>query len=169
MDKIIFLFCFLSLGFNNISAQHKATASASTSATIVTAVGTYKTAAMNFGKFSSTGEASKIRLSCDGLQVTNGKVNIIDQQGCAAAIYNVMGDNSTYSISLSYDPLLINTADKTASMKIDLFRIDPATQGNINNDRMDSITLGADLELGSKQMTGNYRSLNPYYLTVNFN
>ena len=169
MGKLFLLFCFLSFGYNNISAQNKTSASASTSATIVTAVGTYQTAAMNFGKFTSAGVASKIRLSCEGLQATKGKINLIDQQGCAAAIFNVMGDNSTYSVSLSFDPLLINTADNKESMKIDLYKIDLSTQGNIHSEKMETITLGADLEIGSAQMNGNYRPVNPYYLTVNFN
>lgn len=167
MGKLFFLFCILSLGYNNISAQHKATAS--TSVTIITAVGTNKSAELDFGKFVSAGVASKISLSCDGLLTTNGNVKISDQNRCAAAMFKVSGDNSAYSISLSFDPLLIHTADKKESMKIDLYRIQLPSQGNLNNDRMETIALGADLEIGATQLAGKYKSNNPYYLTVNFN
>ncbi len=169
MGKLFFLLCISIVVSNNSNAQLKATATASTSAIIITPVGTQQFAEMEFGKFKATAEKSTINLSCDGILVTKGKVNMIDQNGCAAAFFNIGAENSSYTISLNYDNELINSTNDNEKMKIDLYSINMPSLVNKKMKVTETIAVGATLEIGSEQQHGNYRAANPYYLTVNFN
>ena len=168
MRKLFYLFILIWIMSSELYAQP--TATSSVTATIILPVGTQQSTEMEFGKFSAIGIASEVKLFRDGLQIVKGKIKLDNQSDGAAAIFNVTDINlCAYSVTLAYDPVIINKKYQRETMGIDLYRINMPPMKNNTKESSTIIAIGANLRIAPAQLPGTYFSTNPYYLTVNYN
>lgn len=133
------------------NAQLTASATATVSANIVSPVGATKMEDMSFSRFSiATGKPTEI------------------SQNVEPALFNIIGDPGSYSISLQTDPIEIKRKDGKETIKINSFTILPLLQNKAKAGTR-TLAIGATLNLSKTQAEGTYVSLTPYTVTVDFN
>jgi hypothetical protein len=171
MKKIIaslgFAVAILSLAATSSFAQ--ATASASSSATIVTPISISKTADMNFGNVAVSSTAGTVVLAPAGTRTSTGGISLPATAGTvAAAAFTVTGQGAyTYAITLPSSALTI-TDGGTNSMTVSNFTSTPSSTGTLSSGTQ-SVEVGATLNVGGSQAAGSYTSATPFDVTVNYN
>jgi hypothetical protein len=150
-----------------LSAQE--TATATSSATILTPISITKTADMNFGNVAvQSSTAGTVILSAAGLRSTTGGTTLPATTGTVAtAAFTVEGESGyTYAITLPSSALTITSGLNT--MTVSSFTSSPSATGTLTGGSED-ITVGATLNVAAAQASGTYISGTPFNVTVNYN
>ncbi|MEJ1223884.1 DUF4402 domain-containing protein [Sediminicola sp. 1XM1-17] len=148
------------------SAQDSATAS--TTAEIITPISIVNAADMNFGTLAAAPTTGTVVLGTDGSRSSTGGVTL-STSGTAstAASFTVTGEaNSTYSLTL---PSSITLSGPTSTMTVDTFISSPATQGTLNGSGSSTVNIGATLNVGANQADEVYTNAADLTVTVNYN
>lgn len=150
-----------------LSAQE--TASATSSATILTPISISQTGDMNFGNVAvQSATAGTVILSAAGVRSTTGGTTLPTTAGTVTtANFTVEGeDGYTFAITLPSAALTISSGANT--MTVTGFNSSPSAVGTLNGGTED-ITVGATLNVSAAQPSGTYISGTPFNVTVNYN
>jgi hypothetical protein len=150
-----------------VSAQE--TASATSSATILTPISIGQTADMNFGNVAvqSTTAGTVILSAAGGRSITGGTTLPATAGTVTTAAFTVEGEPGyTYAITLPTSPLTISSGAN--NMTVSTFTSIPSATGTLIGGSED-ITVGATLNVGAAQPSGTYVSGTPFNVTVNYN
>jgi hypothetical protein len=166
MKKLIVIAIAL-LGFSAASFA-QVSASASTSATIITPIAITKSVDMNFGNVAvSPTTPGTVVLPTSGSRTKTGGVTLPVTSGTvAAAKFTVTGlAASTYSITL---PGTITLTSGSNTMTVGTFTSTPSASGVLTGGTQD-ILVGATLNVAAAQAAGSYTNASDLTVTVNYN
>ena len=167
MKKLLALFVIV-LGFTAVSFG-QATATASASGTIVSAMTLTKTGDLNFGNIASTTGGTVTVAPSGGATYGTGAAVYAVPGTITPAHFNVTGSPSaTYSISAIAPITVVNAAGD--DMTVTAFTTDPALLlGKLGTDGKQTINVGATLTLDATPVPGLYTSTTGFSVTVNYN
>ena len=155
------------------TANAQATASASSTATIVTPISITKNVDMNFGNIAvqaGTGGTVALAASAAATRVTGGAGGVtlpVVTGTVTAAQFTVNGTaNYLYHITLPADNT-ITLVNGGNLMHADLFNNSVA--GTLDNTGTQSFYVGATLTVAAAQASGVYTTATPFNVTVNYN
>lgn len=157
----------------SVFAQSRASATAS--ATIISPlILTHDGTDLNFGDLSvqhSTG--GTVILSPDGTRTFGGCVTLPGNIGSvSAAVFGVSGQaNHSYSVTLPANCLLTHT-NNNDNMIVDHFTSSPSTSngaGILNSNGMQTLYVGATLNVAANQTAGLYTSGTAFTVIINYN
>jgi len=154
-----------------IVTKAQVTASASSSATIVTPIAITKTVDMNFGNVAVSTAAGTVVLAPAGSRTKTGGVTLPATAGTVtAASFTVTGTPTyTYAITLPSTATTITRGGGTETMTVDNWSSSPATTGTLSSGGSETLTVGGTLNVGGSQLAGTYVSGTPFNVTVNYN
>jgi hypothetical protein len=166
----LFVLGMLLMGFG-VSANAQVTASASSTATIVTPIGITKMVDMNFGNVAVSGTAGSVVLAPAGTRTIVGGTTLPTVGGTiTAASFDVVGQGSyTYSITLPTTDLTLTRTGFSETMVVNAFTSTPSGTGALNVGGAQTLKVGATLNVSANQVAGTYTSLTPFDVTVNYN
>jgi hypothetical protein len=167
MKKVLVL-TIVVLGFA-ASSFAQVTATASTSATIITPIAITKDVDMNFGNIAvSPTLGGTVVLPTAGARTLTGGVTLPVVAGTVtAASFTVTGDgNSTYSITLPGSAITLTGPSGT--MTVENFVSTPSGTGALSGGTQ-TINVGATLNVGAAQTAGAYTNASDLFVTVNYN
>jgi hypothetical protein len=145
------------------------TATASTSATIITPIAITKDVNLNFGNVAvSPTLGGTVVLPTSGARTKTGGVTLPVVTGTVTpASFTVTGEgNSTYSITLPSSAITLTSA--SGSMTVENFISNPSNTGTLSNGTQE-IKVGATLNVGAAQPAGTYTNQSGLFVTVNYN
>jgi Domain of unknown function (DUF4402) len=150
----------------------QATATASTSAKIITPISIAKTADMNFGNIAVSASLSGTAvLAPAGTRTTGGGggVTLPSTTGTvSAATFTVSGAASyTYAITLPASCTISDASSHT--MTINAFTSTPSSTGTLSTGGTQTLTVGATLNVSAAQAAGSYTNATGVPVTVNYN
>ena len=158
----------LALG-SSVFAQTSATAT--TTATILSALSITNTTPLDFGTIV-TGTAGTVTISTAGARSSTGPVLHASNLG-QAATFEVDGSaNLTYSIAITPASLTItHTTLPANTMTVDNFQSSPAVAagGQLDGTGQETIAVGGDLDVGTNQEPGTYENAADLTVTINYN
>ncbi|MFT5218611.1 MAG: hypothetical protein ACI9LO_001307 [Planctomycetota bacterium] len=132
-----------------------ATTTATVSANIVKPISLNTQSGLNFVDVSPNIFAGTVVLSPDGSRVATGGASIKSSVNGEAATFEVQGEpNAVYSISLPEAVLLTGSAGN--NMLVDRFTSLPSSSGRISANGLQTLSVGARLNVGSNQAFGPY-------------
>lgn len=153
--------------FTTIIAQ--GTNSASVSGVIQTIAGAENTEEMSFEKFNSYSIPGELRLNTS-IGRKNlfypGKGGVLNK--ISPAVFRVSGSEVAYAISLEKNAVILAKKNGTSCIYASEFRL-------LEIDSIDKSSgvcafgIGATLSMGAALLAGEYVSLTPYTVTINFN
>ncbi|WP_026898964.1 DUF4402 domain-containing protein [Daejeonella oryzae] len=163
--KKIYLLALAVLGFSaNSFAQ--ATATASSSATIISPIAITKTADLNFGQIFTNPAAGTVVLDVAGVRTAS--VHTLFGSAQTRAQFDVTGSNaSTFSITLPASPITLN-GSVSGIMTVDNFVSDLGATGTLVAGAK-TIIVGATLNIPAAVPTGVYTNASGLAVTVNYN
>ena len=153
----------------SISTFAQVSATATTSATVITPIAITKTVDMNFGSIAvSPTIAGTVVLAPAGTRTKTGGVTLPAVTGTVtAASFNVTGlGTSTYSISLPSTITLTGTP--SGSMTVGTFLSTPSGTGTLTAGAQ-TVLVGGTLNVGAAQAAGSYTNSSDMTVTVNYN
>jgi len=153
------------------SSFAQATATAAASATIITPITITKTVDMNFGNVAvSATIAGTAVLAPAGTRTTGGAggVTLPATVGTvAAATFTVAGQASyTYAITL---PASATITSSGHTMTVNGFTSSPSATGLLSSGGVQTLTVGATLNVAAAQAAGTYTNASGVPVTVNYN
>jgi uncharacterized protein DUF4402 len=156
---------------NNSFAQ--ASATASTSATIITPITIVKNTDMNFGNIAVSASVSgTVVLAPAGTRTTGGSggVTLPSTTGTVAgADYTVSGQASyTYAITLPTTTVTLSDGSGH-TMNLATFTSFPSATGTLSGSGSQDLKVGATLSVASAQTPGTYTNSTGVPVTVNYN
>ena len=159
------------IGFSN-SSFAQATATASCSANIITPITITKTVDMNFGNVAVSATVSGTAiLAPGGTRSTGGGggVTLPATTGTvSAATFTVAGQASyTYAITLPASCTISDGSSHT--MTVNAFTSSPSATGTLSTGGIQTLTVGATLNVASGQASGAYTNATGVPVTVNYN
>ncbi len=166
--KFLFIAAVI-LGFSaNSFGQESATATAT--GTIVTPISIENAEDMNFGNVAvQSTSGGTVVLAPSGSRSVTGGVTLPAIEGTvSAASFDIEGaPNYTYSISLPSAATTVSSGSNT--MTVNAFTSDPSTTGTLSASGIETINVGATLNVDAAQASGVYESETPFTVTVNYN
>lgn len=170
--KNLFLIALIVLGFSAAAFAQPSvgvTATATSSATIITPIAIANAVDMNFGNVAVSGTGGTVILATDNSRSFTGGVTLPAVTGTVtAAQFNVSGVAAyTYSITLPSAPLTVTSGANT--MTVTAFTSTPTTTGTLDGLGTQTIDVGATLNVTAGQAAGTYVSATPFDVTVNYN
>lgn len=166
--KNLLVLAIIVLGFTATSFA-QVTATASTTATIITPIAIEKDVDMNFGNIAvSPTLGGTVVLPTSGARTKTGGVTLPVVTGTvSAASFTVTGEgNSTYSITLPSSAITLTSPSGT--MTVENFVSTPSNTGALNNGSQE-VKVGATLNVGAAQAAGTYTNESSLFVTVNYN
>ena len=153
------------------SSFAQATATASASANIITPISIVKVTDMNFGNVAvSATLAGTVVLAPAGTRTTGGGggVTLPATVGTvAAASFTVSGQASyTYAITL---PVSCVITDGTHNMTVNTFTSSPSSTGTLSTGGVQTLNVGATLNVSAAQAANAYTNATGVPVTVNYN
>ena len=163
--KKIYLLALAVIGFSaNSFAQ--ATATATSSATIISPITMSKTADLNFGQIFTNPAAGTVVLNVAGVRTAS--VHTLFGNAQTRAQFAVLGSNSsTFSITLPPAAIIL-TGSVTGTMTVDNFISDLGSTGTLVGGAK-TIIVGATLNIPAAAPTGVYTNATGLSVTVNYN
>ena len=152
-----------------ISSFAQVSATATTTATIITPIAISKTVDMNFGNIAvSPTIAGTVVLTPAGTRTKTGGVTLPAVAGTVtAASFNVTGlGTSTYAITLPSTITLNGTP--TGTMTVNSFVSTPSGTGALTAGAQ-TVLVGGTLNVGAAQAAGVYTNTTDMTVTVNYN
>ena len=169
--KNIIKFFALALILTGFSATSfgQVSATATATATIITPITIANAGDMNFGNVAVSGTAGTVILAPAGTRSITGGVTLPVVAGSpAAAHFNVAGmADFTYSITIPTTATTVTSGENT--MTVTAFTSTPATTGTLSSGGIQTVDVGATLNVGASQPAGSYVSGAPFSVTVNYN
>jgi len=168
MKKVLVL-SIVVLGFA-ASTFAQVTATASTTATILTPIAITKTVDMNFGNIAvSPTVAGTVVLPTTGARTLTGGVTLPVVTGTVTpATFTVTGDGtSTYSITLPGSTITLN-GPASSTMTVQSFVSTPSSTGVLTAGTQ-TVKVGATLNVSAGQGAGTYTNAAGLFVTVNYN
>jgi hypothetical protein len=165
---LLSLIAILSIASLTVNAQ--VTATATSSATIITPIAISKVTDLNFGNVAvSPTIAGTVVLDNTSARTKTGGVTLPVVAGTvSAAKFTVTGlSGSTFSISLPAAPITLTDAG-SHTMTVGTFTSTPTAAGTLTGGTMD-ILVGATLNVSSGQAAGLYTNAAGLAVTVNYN
>ncbi|RAJ82026.1 uncharacterized protein DUF4402 [Chitinophaga dinghuensis] len=149
------------------SAQVSATATANATAYVVTPLTITTATHMNFGLVAPSSAAGTVVLGTDGSRTFGGGATQLPGTGTvSAASFNVAGEPGyTYAISL---PASVSLANGGNTIVVDNFTSNPSGTGLLTGG-VQTLNVGATLEVTANIAPGNYTTATPFNVTVNYN
>jgi hypothetical protein len=149
----------------------QATATAASSATIITPISIVKNVNMSFGNVAvSASLAGTVVLAPAGSRTTGGAggVTLPSTTGTVAgADFTVSGQASyTYAITL---PTTVTITSGSNTMTVNAFTSAPATTGALSTGGTQDLKVGATLVVTAAQAAGTYTNSTAVPVTVNYN
>ena len=166
--KNLLVLAIIVLGFAATSFA-QVTATASTTATIITPIAIEKDVDMNFGNIAvSPTLGGTVVLPTSGSRTKTGGVTLPVVTGTvSAASFTVTGEgNSTYSITLPSSAITLTGPSGT--MTVENFVSTPSNTGTLNSGTQE-VKVGATLNVGAAQAAGTYTNESGLFVTVNYN
>ena len=153
------------------SSFAQATTSAAASATIITPITIVKTVDMNFGNVAvSASLAGTVLMTPAGVRTAGGAGGVtlpVTAGTVAAASFTVSGQASyTYAITL---PSSCTISSSGNTMTVNGFTSNPATTGALSAGGVQTLTVGATLNVAAAQASGVYTNATGVPVTVNYN
>ena len=167
--KKVFVLAIVAFGFA-ASSFAQVTATASTTATILTPIAITKTVDMNFGNIAvSPTVGGTVVLPTTGVRTLTGGVTLPVVTGTVtAATFTVTGEGtSTYSITLPSSAITLN-GPSSATMTVQSFVSTPSSTGTLTAGTQ-QIKVGATLNVAAAQAAGSYTNASGLFVTVNYN
>jgi hypothetical protein len=125
------------------------------------------TEALAFGKFAA-GAGGSIAVSTSGARSASGGVVLLSSSPGAAARFEVSGDaNLTYAISLPANGVASLSNGSGQNMSLSDFSSAPASAGLLNALGRQTVSVGARLNVGANQPSGNYSGTFEIYVDYN--
>ncbi|MBC7874402.1 MAG: DUF4402 domain-containing protein [Ferruginibacter sp.] len=169
MIKILFFVVLSLLARTPIFGQLSSIATASVSANIITPVGAENYGNIIMGSFDPGKGPGTVELNSNRIMV-RGRVNLTDQQEKAGmSSFHVLSAQSIYSITLAFDPLIINRNTERETMRIESFYIVPINENKMEQTVSGRFSIGARIMVGPSQVPGYYSSSGPSTVTIHFN
>ncbi|MFV8342640.1 DUF4402 domain-containing protein [Flavobacterium sp. XS2P39] len=158
----------LSIAFST-TATAQVSASAPTSATIVTPISILKNTNMSFGNVAVSSTAGTVVLAPASTRTKTGGVTLPVTTGTVtAAQFTVSGQAGyTYAITLP-TTLTITKATTLETMTVDTFTSTPTPTGTLTAGS-EVVLVGATLNVSSLQVAGLYENATGFAVTVNYN
>ena len=166
--KNLLVLAIIVLGFAATSFA-QVTATASTTATIITPIAIEKDVDMNFGNIAvSPTLGGTVVLPTSGARTKTGGVTLPVVTGTvSAASFTVTGEgNSTYSITLPSSAITLTAPGGT--MTVDNFVSTPSNTGTLSSGTQE-VKVGATLNVSAAQAAGTYTNAAGLFVTVNYN
>ncbi|MCF8457936.1 MAG: DUF4402 domain-containing protein [Bacteroidales bacterium] len=151
------------------SSFAQVTASASSSATVLTPIAITKTVDMNFGNLAVNATSGTIVLTPASSRTNTGGVTFLNGNNgtVTAASFTVTGlADATYSITLPVSSIDISYAGN--DMRVDTWTSDPTPTGTLTGGTQ-TLNVGATLNVPASTPAGLYTSATPFDVTVNYN
>jgi hypothetical protein len=153
-----------------VSSFAQVTATASTSATIVTPIAISKTVDMDFGNVAVLGTSGgTVILTPAGTRTKTGGVTLPATTGTvSAASFTVTGATGyTYAITLPSSDITLSDG-ATHTMTVGTFTSNPSGTGTLTGGTS-TLTVGATLNVSAGQVAGAYTNAADLAVTVNYN
>jgi hypothetical protein len=168
MKKITILIALLLVVFS-INAFAQATASATTTATIVTPIGISKTVDMNFGNVATNGAVGTVVLTPASTRTSTGGVTLPATAGTVAAASFAVTGSGTYTYTITLPAAPIPLTGTTAGVTAGTFTSAPSGTGALTAGAQ-TVTVGATLNLPVSTVAGAYvNNTGGLSVTVNYN
>ena len=151
------------------SANAQSTATASTTALLVTPISIVKTTDMHFGTVAASGTAGTVVLDyANGRTTTGGATLPAGSTLQKTAVFDVTGEGtSTFSISIPSSPITL-TGSVSGTMTVSNFVDDLGATGTLVAGAK-TIKVKATLNVGAGQAAGTYTNASDLFVTVNYN
>lgn len=168
MKKSILAIAALVIAFS-ASSFAQSSATATSTATIVTPISITKTVDMNFGNIAVNSSSGTVVLSPEGARSSTGGVTLPGTSGTVtAASFDVTGEGAyTYAITLP-SSVTITRNSGAETMTVNAFTSTPSATGTLTAGAQ-TLTVGATLNVGASQVAGTYVSGTAFTVTVNYN
>ena len=153
----------------SISVNAQSTATASTTAVLVTPISISKTTDMHFGTVAASGTAGTVVLDyADGRTTTGGASLPSGSTTQKTAVFAVSGEgNSGFSISIPSSAITL-TGSVSGTMTVSNFVADLGASGTLVSGSK-TIKVKATLNVGAGQAAGTYTNASDLFVTVNYN
>jgi hypothetical protein len=171
MKKIKSLFMIIIMNAVITGAVAQETATASSSATIVAPIGIAQSVDMNFGNVATNSIGGTVVLTTGGsTSITGGLTLPVNTGTITAAAFEVTGEaNYTYTIELTIGAIILqDDAGTQNQMTVDNFVSNPDATGALTSG-VQTINMGATLNVADGQAAGVYRNSGGLTVTVNYN
>jgi hypothetical protein len=171
MKKIKSLFMIIIMNAVITGAVAQKTATASSSATIVAPIGIAQSVDMNFGNVATNSTGGTVVLTTGGSTSITGGLTLPANTGTiTAAAFEVTGEaNYTYTIELTIGAIILqDDAGTQNQMTVDNFVSNPDATGALTSG-VQTINMGATLNVADGQAAGVYRNSGGLTVTVNYN
>jgi len=168
-SKLIAAACVLTASLATTASFAQATASATATGTIVTPISITEDVNMNFGNLAvQTATGGTVVLAPDGSRTVTLGVSLPVTAGTVtAASFTVTGEAGyTYAITLPVTDVTLNSGIYT--MTANTFTSTPLTAGLLTAG-IQTLTVGATLNVAAAQPAGVYITQTPFDVTVNYN
>lgn len=167
MPRLICMTFILLVSATKLFAQSSATATVS--ATIITPVGVTKSADLNFGNFATGSQPGTIELNSTSIWTSTGGVKLLEtNENADRASFIVMGANSTYTVTLPSASIILLRKGGMETMTVGSFSIVASAKDYLNITNQ-TFAIGATLNAGASQPTGEYVPAMPLTVIVNYN
>lgn len=169
MKKVtIILSSIILMTIASLSVKAQATSAtddAIATARIITPITLTNTQGLAFGNIAASGAIGTVTISPAGARSHSGGVTPSVIGTFNNAIYSATGEaNATYTITL---PASVSITDGTNNMLVNGFTSDPAATGLFSGTGTQTINVGATVNVGASQVTGNYSGT--YDVTIAYN
>jgi hypothetical protein len=158
------------------NAQESATGIGTTTTRIVAPIKISTGSVLNFGDVAAISSAATVTVSTEGARSQSDNKSIPVSSGTTAGVSNslftVTGEPSyTYAISLPVDGdvILVKTGEITETMSLTACKSFPLTTGALSATGSQELKVGATLNVGAGQATGDYTAANGFNVIVNYN
>ena len=167
MKKLFILFIAVA-GFS-VSSYAQVSATATSSATIITPIAIAKNVNMNFGNVAVSATGGTVILTPAGTRSKTLGVTLPATAGTVtAASFTVTGTAAyTYGITLPGSIVLKHT-NLTDQMTVDTFTSTPTPTGLLTGGTQ-TLNVGATLNVSALQLAGSYTNATDLTVTVNYN
>jgi Domain of unknown function (DUF4402) len=169
MIKMPFFLILMILSGNNVFGQLSATAAASTSVIIITPVGTENSGNIIQGSFYSGKSSGIVELNNNIIGIENRSGLTGQAEKTAMPSFHVLCGQSSYAITFSFDPQIINRNAGQETMRIESLSIIPVNKNKPEPSGSDRFSIGTKLIVSPSQVPGYYSSPNPCAVTIHFN
>ena len=153
--------------FATTNANSQATATASTTAILVTPISMTKTTDMHFGTLAASTSLGTATLDYANGVAPGGGVSVIDATSATTAVFTVTG-SGTESISVSVPAGSITLTSGANTMTVDGFTCDAGTSTSLVGGSKVLKVLGV-LHVAAGQLAGTYANAAGLSVTVNYN
>lgn len=148
----------------------QSTATASTTATLITPIAIEKTTDMNFGTVGTSGTAGTIALDYANGVLPGGGATSISTSAIKTAVFHVTGANDeSIGITIPTSPITLTATGGSANVTVSDFAVEGGTTQNLSSSGALDLKVKAILNLPASANAGVYSNATGLSVTVNYN